>query len=143
MNGINPDAIIVYLGTNDWAVGVDTGNETHILDEKADEEFFALAYASMLRKLRRNYPQSEIWCCTMCETCIVSRPDFIFPHRYAGIHIEEYNEIIRTTSRLNSCKLIDLYAYQKPYETLDGTHPTCKGMDIIAEIVIQEMLQEE
>ena len=53
---------------------------------------FDVAYEQMLAKLRANYPNAEIWCCTLCETHISKRPDFQFPHKYAGTHIEEYND---------------------------------------------------
>lgn len=139
INDTKPDVIIVYLGTNDWAFGAKTGNETRILDED-NNELFDEAYDSMLKKLKTNYPESEIFCCTLCETYISQRPDFKFPHKYAGTHIEEYNEIIRDVVRCNGCRLIDLYAYKMAYDSIDGSHPTNVGMSTIATMVIREMI---
>lgn len=93
----------------------------------------------MLKKMRVNYPSCEIWCCTLCTTYISNRPDFEFPYKYAGTHIEEYNEIIRDVSRRNSCRLIDLYDYKMAYDTIDGTHPTSYGMDTIATMIIRSV----
>lgn len=138
INDINPDVIIVYLGTNDWAFGAMTGNDTHILGVD-DKEYFDYAYNYMLKELRKKYPDSEIWCCTLCETCISKCPDFSFPHKYAGIHIEEYNDIIRDEAGRNKCKLIDLYSYKTPYDSIDGSHPTSDGMSTIATMIIQTM----
>lgn len=142
INDVYPDVIIVYLGTNDWAVGADTGNEVRILGTE-DNEIFSYAYENMLKKLKSNYPKSEIWCCTLSETYISKKSDFVFPHSHAGIHIEEYNTIIREIVRENGCNLIDLYSYKMPYDSLDGSHPTSEGMDTIAEMVIRSMLNSE
>lgn len=139
INDVKPDVILVYLGTNDWAFGAKTGNETRILDED-NNELFDEAYDSMLKKLKVNYPESEIWCCTLCETYISTRPDFKFPHKYAGTHIEEYNEIIRDIVRRNGCRLIDLYDFKMAYESIDGSHPTNVGMNTIATMVIRSMV---
>ena len=142
IDSVTPDVIIVYLGTNDWAFGANTGNDTCILGED-DNELFDLAYNNMLKKLKTNYPHSEIWCCTLSETFMSKNPDFTFPHKYSGTHIEEYNEIIRNASFSNKCKLIDLYRCRMPYDSIDGTHPTSKGMRTIATAVIREMTGAE
>ena len=142
INDVKPDIIIVYLGTNDWAFGVNTGSETRILREN-DNEFFSDAYDIMLKKLIANYPKSEIWCCTLSETYISKNSNFSFPHSYAGTHIEEYNDIIREAVKRNSCNLIDLYEYKMPYDTIDGSHPTSDGMNTIAEMIISSMAKKE
>ena len=135
---IMPDLIMIYLGTNDWAFGAKTGNETRILGEDEHERFDD-AYVAMLKKVKNRYPQSEVWCFTLCETIIAGKPNFEFPHSYAGMHIEEYNEIIRDTAKKFGCKLIDIYNAHIPYESLDGTHPTANGMKTLASIVIKAM----
>ena len=142
INDVVPDVILVYLGTNDWAFGAKTGNETRILDED-NNELFDEAYDNMLKKLKINYPESEIFCCTLCETFISKRPDFKFPHKYAGTHIEEYNEIIREVVRRNGCRLIDLYSYKMAYDSIDGSHPTNDGMNTIAILMIRGMIGQD
>lgn len=134
-----PDAVIVYLGTNDWGFGAKTGNETHLLGED-DFEFFDLAYERMLNKIKSHYPQSEIFCCTLCETCISKQPGFQFPHSHAGTHIEEYNEIIRNIVRRYGYTLIDLYMFKMPYDSIDGSHPNQAGMNAIATMVIRSIV---
>lgn len=141
-NDVKPDVILIYLGTNDWGFGAKTGNETRILEEDPEEdihEFFDAAYDCMLEKVKVNYPESEIWCCTLCETYMSKNPDFQFPHKYAGTHIEEYNEIIREAAGRNNCKLIDLYEYSMPYDSIDGSHPTNTGMNTIATMMIRSI----
>lgn len=142
INNVKPDVIVIYLGTNDWAFGAKTRNDTSILGEDSNE-FFYEAYDCMLKKIKSNYPNAEIWCCTLCETYMSKRPDFKFPHKYAGTHIEEYNEIIRTVAKHNGCRLIDMYQYKTPYDSVDGTHPTASGMSTIATMMIRSMSKSE
>ena len=139
INDVKPDVILVYLGTNDWAFGAKTGHDTRILGEDRNE-LFDEAYDSMIKKLKSNYPESESWCCTFCETHISKRPDFQFPHQYAGTHIEEYNEIIRKVVGHHNCKLVDLYDYRMTYDSIDGSHPTNTGMNTIATMIIRSIV---
>ncbi len=134
IGAVKPDVIIVHLGTNDWARGVKLRSETGNYGDI--EENFEQAYSMMLDKVRRNYPVAEIWCCTLCETYIAEKTSFKFPHTYAGIHVEAYNEIVRDMARQKHCKLIDLYDYHMPYDSIDGSHPTRKGMSTIATAVV-------
>lgn len=128
-----PDVIIVYLGTNDWANGVRLGDET------TDDNDFRYAYTTMLKKLKQNYPNAEIWCCTLNTTCMYSERSFSFPYSFGGTHIEKYNEIIKQTTTENNCKVIDLYSYHTAYDAVDGTHPTSDGMNMLATMMIQSM----
>lgn len=149
IGSVNPDVIIVYLGTNDWANNVSLYPEdlSDIDLERArlgiEMDKFEDAYMAMLSKLYQNYPNAEIWCCTFCETYISKRPDFQFPHKYAGTHIEAYNDCIRKISKEYNCKLLDLYNYHIPFDTIDGTHPNESGMNTIATLVLREMADEQ
>lgn len=142
INSIKPDVIIVNLGTNDWAFGAKTGKETHnFLDVMS--EYFEIAYEVMLNKIKLNYPKSEVWCCTLSETFISNKPEFVFPNNYGGIYIEEYNETIRRVAKHQDCKLIDLYNMKMPYDSIDGIHPNKKGMQNIAAAVCYAMSDDE
>ena len=128
-NGIKPDVILVFIGVNDWAFGTRE-------EDTAEAESFSWAYNRMLASLRHNYEEAEIWCCTLSPSCMVSKPSFHFPYTYQGRPIEQYNEAIRHISRRWGCGLIDHYAYAEPYDSLDGTHPTKKGMTTLGAHVI-------
>lgn len=134
---IMPDVIIVFLGVNDWASGARTGEETRISGGESWD--FDTAYGQMLGKLKTNYPDSEIWCCTLSKTYVSKNLYFKFPHKYAGVHIEEYNDIIRRVAWENECNVVDLYGDNVFYDTMDGSHPTCRGMDAIATAVVRAM----
>lgn len=134
-----PDVIIVYLGTNDWAYGV--WSEMDIVHSIENDNLcvFDFAYDKMLKELKHNYPDAEIWCCTIPTTFISSNPTFQFPYDFGGTHIEVYNYIIKNSVKENGCRLIDLYGYRLPYDTLDGSHPTDNGMRTLATMVVKAM----
>ncbi len=132
-----PDVIMVYLGTNDWGCGAQpTPNDT---SQAEDLTVFSVAYTSMLEKLHANYPGAEIWCFTLAVSTCSARPDFAFPYRYRKRHIEEYCEVIRDCAKVQDCRLIDLYAQAKPYDTIDGFHPNRQGMQTLSAAVISEL----
>lgn len=56
-----------------------------------DEDEFSDAYSIMLHRIKENYPSAEIYCCTLCKTCIDEDSSFNFPESFGGVHIEEYN----------------------------------------------------
>lgn len=144
IGSVMPDVIIVYLGTNDWAQGVKSGNfETHVPTDEYEERFDD-AYEIMLHKLCTNYPDAEIWCCTLNSTFIPSNPEFVFPHSYAGTHIEKFNEVIRSVCQEHkNTKVIDLFSFNIPYASVDGSHPTETGMGTIATLVLQTLCDRE
>lgn len=141
MRGVRPDVILVYLGTNDWANAVRPMEDGGVTDEWYS--VFETAYRRMLQKLRANYPDAELWCCTLCSTYMSTDPAFVFPESVGGISIEVYNDIIRRTAVLEGGRLIDLYAYHLPYDAIDGSHPTKTGMERLAKLVLREMLGKE
>lgn len=135
INSVTPDVIIVYMGTNDWANGVIVHSKSG--HSRPLAECFDFAYISLINKIKSNYPGAEIWCCTLSETYMSQKPSFKFPHKYAGTYIEEYNDIIRRAAHENNCKLIDMYGFGIPYDSIDGTHPSAEGMITIALEVIR------
>lgn len=139
INNVKPDVIIVCLGFNDWANGVNIySDETHALDIFYDD-CFSEAYEMMIGKLKENYPKAEIWCCTLNTTYMSSNKSFNFPYEHGGIHIEEYNTKIKLISENYGCKVIDLYNHHLPYDTIDGSHPNSDGMNTLATLMIKEI----
>lgn len=154
-----PDVIIVYIGTNDWARAVqpeikivgwrneNTSTSDDPLTQKTiepkvcgstDETVFSIAYSEMIRKIAHNYPNAEIWCCTLNTTFMSNNPTFKFPFAYQGEHIETYNKIIVSQKSPVSSRvqIIDLYSCHTPYDSIDGSHPTAEGMKTIASLII-------
>lgn len=139
IRNIMPDIIIVYLGTNDWANGVLFENEALEGVWQQYNGDFCRAYTTMLRKLKANYPNAEIWCCTLCATFMSSNPSFDFPCVYNGNDINEYNRIIETVAKQYDCKIIDLFSYHIPYDSIDGSHPNTNGMNTLATLMIRSI----
>ncbi len=139
-----PDVIIVNMGVNDWANAVKL-YETHTdgANSLPDLLSFDSAYKTVLSELKQNYPQAEVWCCTLCKSFMSSNPNFVFPCSYAGIHIDKYNEIIRTAAQNKGCKIIDIASKEIEYDAFDGTHPNCYGMESLAKGMIVEVVREE
>ena len=117
--GQKPNMILVYMGTNDWGYGV-------------DPEEFREAYRLMLKRLRINYPDAEIWCFSLNKTKMLRLPSFVFPEEVHGHSLKEFNAIIRSCAEENGCFFADLYSLQTVYETYDGTHPNVDGMKTLA-----------
>lgn len=129
--GQAPDAVMVWLGTNDWGCGI------KVFPERGETglNVFANAYGAMLAKLKANYPNAEISCLTLMQSTWSAQPGFVFPVRCGGWHIREYNDAIRACAEKAGCKWIDL-SDAGPYDTIDGFHPNAKGMETIARAVL-------
>ena len=154
-NTTMPDVIIVYLGTNDWARAVQPEIKhtkshyikslltSHKNSEITDETVFSVAYSKMLRQIKQNYPNAEVWCCTLNTTFMSSDPTFVFPYSFGGVHMENYNRIISNEAGLQNCRVIDLYSNKLPYESIDGSHPSNNGMKTLATMVIRSIADSD
>ena len=94
---------------------------------------FFESYCNMLRKIKKHYPKSRIICGTLMEGFIRSNDNWVFPHKWAGISIYEYNAAIKIAAKMSGVELADLASVNMLYETLDGTHPTKAGHEAIAQ----------
>lgn len=130
-----PDVVIVYMGNNDWEHGVNPNNAGTENDVKS----FEGAYEIMLGKIKTAYPNAEIWCCTICTSFMSANPSYPFKYYYGGWHCEDFNKVIRKLANANDCRLIDLYSFNTPYDSIDGEHPTRSGMKTIASMVLQSV----
>lgn len=139
IRNVMPDVIIVYLGTNDWANGVSIELNESVRLGNEYNDLFVYAYGNMIRKIRSNYPNAEIWCCTLCATFMSSDPSFHFPYKYNGNYINKYNQIIETVANQQNCKIIDLFSYSVPYDSIDGSHPNVNGMNTLATLMIRSI----
>ncbi len=134
-----PDVIMIYLGTNDRGICAKPCPSEPC--EQDDVSVFSVAYASMLEKLRTNYPEAQIWCLTLAVSTCSNNPYFEFPYMNGGYHIEQYCTAIRTCAQEHGCRVIDLYAQtaQNPYDTMDGWHPNAQGMKTLSDAVLAEL----
>ena len=126
-----PDVILFYIGINDFGSGVQISGKK-LLYVKESFQFFDYAYEKMLSRVSKRYPQSKIICGTLMRSKIEETDYWGFPEAYAGIELEQYNNVIRKTCKKKKCYLADLSSLNMRYETLDGTHPTKRGHLTIA-----------
>ena len=136
---VAPDVILVHIGGNDFGYGVPIRRRTFQKGNKM--EFFSCAYRMMLRRLRRNYPNAEIWCMGIGRTYMSARPEFVFPENFGGVPCADYNREIERLAHHYGCAYINLYQ-RGTYDTIDGTHPTYEGMGMLANLVLREISQK-
>ena len=141
-DGIQPDVIMVFMGTNDWGWGFRINDNTNAKDSENNCALFSVAYRTMLSKLKKNYPNAEIWCITLSTWRCSIVENFEFSYHPAGRHMSEYCEAIRTCAEELDCRVIDLYHANQPYEIEEGAHPNVEGMRTIADVIWNELQKE-
>lgn len=127
-----PDLILIYLGFNDFGYGVPIRCAPLSNDGKTNLVYFEDAYHQMLTGLRYFYPNAKIICATLMKTKLKQDSLWQFPDRLGSISIDDYNDAIRRAAVNCHINLADLAKCNRQYETLDGTHPTAKGHQTIA-----------
>jgi len=139
-DGVLPDVIMVYMGANDrgYGVKIDGGN-----GDSDKPETFKTAYCLMLEKLRKNYPDAEIWCMTLPKGKCEARSDFKYPVCIDGQHISEFCDAIMCCGEKYGCRVIDLYNLIDSYDAIDGFHPSLDGMRTIADAVLSAVLDND
>ncbi len=138
-DGIEPDVIIVFMGTNDWGHGFQVVSSKHVKGDEHNCAIFSNAYQAMLKKLRANYPKAEIWCLTLPISYCSVKESFEFPYYYGGRHISEYCDAIKESAQQYNCCIIDLHNCCESYDTLDGFHPNANGMIRISNAMIEKL----
>lgn len=140
--GVCPDRVVIYMGTNDLLSGIPLGdNDGNRAVEEGMVETFSDAYTLMLKKVQANYPSAEIYCCTLLpvgdygtDTPYV---EFVTDEKLTSA---DYSGMIASIARNRGLSVIDLsdcgVTVENLHEmTIDGVHPTAAGMKCIAEAV--------
>ncbi len=136
---IDPDIIVVYLGINDSGNQVPcNGTFTEASWGKIEAEGFIPdvimddAYALMIYKIRKNYPDAVVFCFTLPDSKSGS-----------GTALEPFNNTIRAVAEHYGCQLVDMNATALsefyPMYTSDNLHPNHEGMDIMTETFIDAL----
>lgn len=141
-NNESPDVILVAMGINDYGNAVPIAPETR---ERTGENYltsyFKSSYQIMLWRLRCMYPQAVIYCATLCYGTLGEKLANPFPGERYGIKLKEYNQVIRECAEEYGCRVADLERVQKYYESMDGAHPSARGMMQLAQGWLQAIAQ--
>lgn len=140
-----PDIIVVYLGTNDVNNGTPLGEFSELSDIYSAEQqayvgdltSFAPAYATMIHKIKNNYPSADIYLCTVDAYSFNS-----------GREPSAFNEVISYVADYFDCTLVDFYGSTDISRQTIGNytvdsylHPNVSGMNQMYEC-IREALAE-
>ena len=145
-NGINPDYILINMGTNDFDHMGKTINRVSptgsgttayygpqgmgkwdgragqkVPDLTSSPNTFREAYAVMLGRLKKNYPLAKIFCCTVpCgEVSTNQSPGFDEVNK-VGVSLAEFNDAIREIAAAFGCKVVELALCGMNYYTLSN-----------------------
>ena len=133
-----PDVVMILMGLNDFGAGA-TINPT---ETEHGISVFSVAYDTMLKKIKSNYPKAEIWCLTLPYGYESIAPNERKPLIKHGHHLSEYCEAIRQSAEKNGCKTVDIFRPDEPYDTIDGYHPNNSGMKTLSASVLSEIQKE-
>lgn len=124
-----PDVILAYIGFNDFGYGV------RIERRGLEDDFFSFEYTYdiMLKRMKEMYPDTVIVCGTIMKSRLKENDEWLFPKKFGGDNLIEYNQIIRNVCKKRNCLLADLAVLDRRYETLDTTHPTADGHRTISQ----------
>ena len=156
--GKAPDDILIYIGINDYGWGgaeAQAAGRSHAMPRCIDPatvpeqiagaapadavKRFGAAYRTMLRNIRAAAPEAAVYCITLLpgRTHGVDHPEFCY--RLRGRHLDEYNAAIRDAAAAEGCRVADVRAFGRDYDSLEGTHPTNLGMRQFASMVVRAM----
>ena len=157
-DGIAPDDILVFLGTNDYgwataaaqACGRSSAAPACLNLEDYPEsvagaapagalDIFKDAYATMLHALREAYPQARVWCLTLLPGRVMGASHPTHAWNLRGINMRAYCDAILEVAEACGCTGLDVAGFGFDYEALEGTHPTNLGMSQIADMVVAAM----
>ena len=157
-DGQAPDAVLVFIGINDYGWGgaeAQAAGRSHAMPRCIDPasvpeqiagaapadavERFGAAYRTMLRNIHTAAPEAAVYCITLLpgRTHGIDHPEFCY--RLRGHHLDEYNAAIREAAAAEGCRVADVRAFGRDYDSLEGTHPTNLGMRQFASMVVRAM----
>ena len=143
-DGMKPDVILVYMGANDLLVNIPIGdNDGTRTVAEGDIENFTDAYTLMLDKVKKAYPDAQVYCITFHEICRWDESGNGFTFKSdTGFISSQYNDKIVLIAKNKGLPLIDVFngcginPDNAIDNTLDGTHPNAAGAKKIADYIL-------
>lgn len=150
-DGEEPDVIAVYMGTNDYWFFPDTlGSADAICYEKlicetvegcqyATPTTSCEAYAIVLHKMKKRYPNAKIYCFTLLANMEYGEHSLEV--------LEQFNDSVKTIAKHFAVGVVDLYGTIGPKADekflsymADDLHPSPAGMEAISQCFVKENL---
>ena len=119
ISGVQPDNIIIYMGSNDCASQYVSVNQ------------FITGYKTMIERIKEVCPDSKIYLCTLATSTKF----------YTTSSQEEFNAVIRQYAEEFNLTLIEMKDVNITNNLVDSAHPNSAGMEIFANGVIAGLLQ--
>lgn len=144
-NAEDVDFIIIQAGTNDFALGVPLGDKSELTKENPDRYNFYGGYVGLVKDLKRNNPNVEIYLWTPTK-----RDCTKFNNNCTNIngnHLEEYVGVIKQIGTYLDVKVVDMYEIEELTNetlniyTVDGLHLNNKGYELVAKKFINEYIK--
>ena len=161
-NGVQPDVVLVFIGINDYGWGgaanqaagrshamprcIDLASVPERIAGAAPEDaakLFGAAYRKMLDHIKEVAPQALVYCITLLPGRTQGLDHAEFAYRLRGVHLDEYNDAIRAAAAGAGCRVADVRAFGRDYDSLEATHPTKLGMRQFASMVVRGMQQAD
>lgn len=161
-DGIDPDYIIINIGTNDFDYNVQIGTwngrgeDFPANPDTTAPSTFREAYSVMMARIKKNYPLAKVYCCTV--PCGNRRGGGYNEKTSNGVYLVEFNDAIREIATAYGSRVIDLASSGLNYYTLstlycdynassqggegDALHPNEAGMERYYEL-IRDALEDE
>ena len=146
-DGMKPDVILVYMGANDLLVNIPIGdNDGTRAVAEGDIENFTDAYTLMLDKVKKAYPDAQVYCITFHEICRWDESGNGYTFKSdTGFISSQYNDKIVLIAKNKGLPLIDVFngcginPDNAIDNTLDGTHPNAAGAKKIADYILSAL----
>lgn len=123
----NPDFIFIRMGINDFNSGTLLGDydgttplktyDYTPLQEKTVEEYknFSFAYATMLDRITKTYPNSKIFCCTLSPCNRTGGEEAVIPNHFPVLEnlgrgpysLRQWNERIRQLAKAFGARIVE------------------------------------
>lgn len=148
--GVDPDIIIILIGTNDFRHDETLGSllpSQNVPDGTTSIREFYKAYACMVNKIRNKYTHAHVYCCTILTR--YSAGDSTYPVTNGNNNaISEFNNAIETIAKWMGCNIIPLHTVfslgEIPSYTVDSAlHPNAAGAKLVANRIFQSLMENE
>lgn len=157
-----PDIVICYIGINDFGTNTDAptpigdwNSTKEIPTETTNVSTFSEAYAIMVNKVMRTYPDARVFCGTLIHNGAAIRDTDapgVYPTKNSlGDTLEDYNKVIRDVANGLGADIIEVtkcgigfYNFDKTTVirngSYDSTHPNIAGAELLKKKILAELI---